>query len=130
MVAVTDNIVLTACEDGAVRAVHLYPHRFVGTVGHHRGGFGVERLDVNGTGETVASVSHDHRVKFWNIQYLEVGGFSKTICRHRCLENCKKNPRSCITPCYFFEKFDLNGIFTLLPYMHHACTGKKRVQTQ
>ena len=30
LLAVTDNIVITACEDGAIRAVHLYPHRFVG----------------------------------------------------------------------------------------------------
>ena len=30
IVAVTDNVVITACEDGVIRAVHLYPHRFVG----------------------------------------------------------------------------------------------------
>ena len=50
----------------------MYPHRFLGAVGHHSGGFGVERLDVSSTGEIVASISHDQRVKFWNIQYLEV----------------------------------------------------------
>ena len=30
LVAVTDNLVITACDDGAIRAVHLFPHRFVG----------------------------------------------------------------------------------------------------
>ena len=30
ILAVTDNVVITACEDGAIRALHLYPHRFVG----------------------------------------------------------------------------------------------------
>ena len=30
IIAVTDNVVITACEDGVIRAVHLYPHRFVG----------------------------------------------------------------------------------------------------
>ena len=32
LVAVTDNLVITACEDGAIRAVHLFPHRFVGKI--------------------------------------------------------------------------------------------------
>ena len=32
LLAVTDNVILTGCEDGAIRAVHLYPHRFVGIV--------------------------------------------------------------------------------------------------
>jgi len=71
MVAVTDNVLVTACEDGSLRAVHLYPHRFVGAVGHHELGFGVERVDVSATGELVASISHDQKVKFWNISFLE-----------------------------------------------------------
>ena len=73
LVSVTDTVVVTACEDGALRAVHLYPHRFVGTVGHHEGGFGVEKVDVSGDGGIVASASHDQRIKFWDIKYLEVG---------------------------------------------------------
>lgn len=54
------------------RAVHLYPHRFIGTVGHHEHGFSVERLDISGEGELLASISHDQKIKFWNIKYLEV----------------------------------------------------------
>ena len=27
LIAVTDNVVITGCEDGVIRAVHLYPHR-------------------------------------------------------------------------------------------------------
>ena len=29
LIPITDNVVITGCEDGSVRAVHLYPHRFV-----------------------------------------------------------------------------------------------------
>jgi len=84
MVAVTDNVIITACEDGAIRAVHLYPHRFVGTVGHHHGDggravdFPIEKLDVSGSGDIIASISHDQRVKFWNISYLETMEYKKT----------------------------------------------------
>ena len=30
ILSVSDNIVMTGCEDGYERAVHLYPHRFLG----------------------------------------------------------------------------------------------------
>jgi len=77
LVAVTENVLITACEDGTIRAVHLYPHRFLGTVGHHSGD-PIERLDVSAGGELVASVSHDSKIKFWNISYLEDMEYNKT----------------------------------------------------
>ena len=84
LVAVTDNVIVTACEDGAIRAVHLYPHRFIGTVGHHHGNSGrpvdfpIEKLDVSRSGDIIASTSHDQRIKFWNISYLEKMEYKKT----------------------------------------------------
>lgn len=30
MVPITENIVVTACEDGVLRATHLFPHRHLG----------------------------------------------------------------------------------------------------
>jgi len=78
LVPITDNVVITGCEDGNVRAVHLYPHRFLGVVGSHDDQFPIERLDVNTTGELVASVSHDNRVRFWNVAYLEEMDYEKT----------------------------------------------------
>ena len=63
IVPVTDNVVMTGCEDGNIRAVHLYPHRFLGVVGHHEQEFPVERLDVNTSGEIIASISHDNRLE-------------------------------------------------------------------
>jgi len=77
LLPITDNVLITGCEDGNVRAVHLYPHRFLGVVGHHEDEFPIERLDVNTTGEIVASISHDNRVKFWNVQYLEEMDYNK-----------------------------------------------------
>ena len=84
IVAVTDNVIVTACEDGAIRALHLYPHRFIGTIGHHHGDggravdFPIEKLDVSGSGNVIASTSHDQRIKFWNISYLEQMDYEKT----------------------------------------------------
>jgi WD40 repeat protein len=78
MVAVTENVILTACEDGTIRAVHLYPHRFLGSVGHHDNKFPIERLDISESGDHVASISHDHKIKFWNISYLENMDYDKT----------------------------------------------------
>ena len=61
MMPITDNVIITGCEDGNVRAVHLYPHRFLGVIGHHEDEFPVEKIDVNTSGEIIASVSHDNR---------------------------------------------------------------------
>nr|ALS04485.1 WD repeat-containing protein 55 [Acartia pacifica] len=77
MVAVTDNVLITGCEDGILRAVHLYPHRFIGQVGHHEGGMPIEKLEVNGEGNLIASIGHDNRVKFWNISFLEKINYAK-----------------------------------------------------
>ena len=50
ILSVSDNIVMTGCEDGNERAVHLYPHRFLGVVGHHEGELPVEKMNVSGSG--------------------------------------------------------------------------------
>jgi WD40 repeat protein len=71
MVSVTENIIVTGCEDGVIRAVHMFPHRFIGQVGHHEGHMPIEKMDVSGQGNLVASTSHDNRVKFWDISYLQ-----------------------------------------------------------
>ena len=57
ILSVTDNVVMT----GNVKAVYLYPHRFLGVVGHHEGGLPLEKMDVSGAGEVIASISHDNR---------------------------------------------------------------------
>lgn len=52
--------------------MHLYPHRFLGIVGHHDQEFPIEKLDVSRKGDLIASTSHDQKIRFWNIGYLEV----------------------------------------------------------
>lgn len=69
LLPITDNYVVTGCDDGKLRAISLFPHRFLGVVGSHR--FAVERLDISTCGEYLASSSHDGRVRFWNIKYFE-----------------------------------------------------------
>ncbi|KAB7504754.1 WD repeat-containing protein 55-like protein, partial [Armadillidium nasatum] len=69
IVPITDNLLLTGCEDGNIRAVHLYDHRFVGIVGQHKD-FGVENLALSFDGNILASCSMDDEIQFWNIEYL------------------------------------------------------------
>nr|SVE93673.1 EOG090X07S3 [Scapholeberis mucronata] len=69
MLPITDNIVITGSDDGKIRAINLFPHRFLGVVGHHK--FPIERLDISTCGQFLASSSHDGRVRFWNISYFE-----------------------------------------------------------
>ena len=58
--------------------MHLYPHRFPGSIGHHTDNLPIEKLDISADGEIVASISHDQKVKFWNIAYLEQMDYDKT----------------------------------------------------
>lgn len=69
LVPITENIVVTACEDGILRATHLFPHRHLGIVGQHE--LSVENVDICNNGMFIASSSHNNDIRFWNIQYFE-----------------------------------------------------------
>lgn len=69
MIPITERISITAGEDGVLRAMHMVPGRLLGIVGRHN--LGVEAMDINGSGEIVASSSHDNDIRFWNIKYFE-----------------------------------------------------------
>lgn len=84
LIPITENIVVTACEDGILRALHLFPHRHLGIVGQHD--FSVENVDICNTGEFVASSSFNNDIKFWNIKYFE--DFDKAKQKHN--KNNKK----------------------------------------
>ncbi|XP_048511074.1 WD repeat-containing protein 55 homolog isoform X2 [Athalia rosae] len=69
MVPITENIVVTAGEDGILRATNVFPYRHLGVVGQHS--MSVEATDVSNNGSLIASTSHDNDVKFWNVEYFE-----------------------------------------------------------
>ncbi|KAJ8950539.1 hypothetical protein NQ314_007848 [Rhamnusium bicolor] len=79
LIPITENIVIVACEDGNLRATHLFPHRHLGIVGQHD--FSVENVDICNTGQFIASSSHDNEIKFWNIHYFE--DFEKLSEKHK-----------------------------------------------
>ncbi|XP_066157402.1 WD repeat-containing protein 55 homolog [Euwallacea fornicatus] len=79
LIPITENIVVTACEDGNLRATHLFPHRHLGIVGQHD--MGVECLDICNNGTFIASSGHNNEIKFWNIQYFET--FEKVSSKHK-----------------------------------------------
>ncbi|KAF5288911.1 hypothetical protein FQA39_LY03790 [Lamprigera yunnana] len=68
LIPITENIVVTAYEDGNLRATNVFPHKPLGVVGHHN--FSVENLDICNDGTFIASTSHDNDIQFWNIEYF------------------------------------------------------------
>lgn len=71
MQVISDDIVCTGCEDGKIRAVQLFPNRFLGVLGHHSG-FSVESLSVSCDSSVLASSSHDQCIKFWDLSCIEI----------------------------------------------------------
>uniref|UniRef100_A0A182MZ01 WD repeat-containing protein 55 homolog n=1 Tax=Anopheles dirus TaxID=7168 RepID=A0A182MZ01_9DIPT len=69
MVPITEQIAVMAGEDGILRAMHLVPGRMLGIVGQHS--MAIDTLDISGSGELIATSSHDNDVRFWNIKYFE-----------------------------------------------------------
>lgn len=53
------------------RAVHILPNRFIGVVGEHPGDFPIENLSLSRDSRLLASCSHDHKIKFWNIDSIK-----------------------------------------------------------
>nr|CAD7199423.1 unnamed protein product [Timema douglasi] len=100
MIPITENIVVTACEDGVLRATHLFPQRHLGVAGQHQ--FSVECLDISGDGTFIASSSHDQLIKFWNIRYFEEMNINSRV-KSKKREEMKRNlPSSKFQDCSAF----------------------------
>lgn len=69
MIPVTDRVAIVAGEEGILRALNCVPGRNLGVVGQHS--LAVDAMDINHSGEYIASSSDNNEVKFWNIKYLE-----------------------------------------------------------
>lgn len=69
MIPVTDRVAVVAGEEGVLRAMHCIPGRNLGVVGQHS--LAVDAMDINHSGEYIASTCDNNEVKFWNIKYFE-----------------------------------------------------------
>ncbi|KAL5235957.1 hypothetical protein ACI65C_003367 [Semiaphis heraclei] len=71
LVPVTENIVISALDNGKIRATNLFPNSHLGIVGHHQD-MSVDLLDISDNGHLIASTSYfSSIVKFWNIEFFE-----------------------------------------------------------
>ncbi|CAH1725211.1 unnamed protein product [Aphis gossypii] len=71
LVPVTENIVISALDNGKIRATNLFPNCHLGIVGHHQD-MSVDLLDISDNGHLLASTSYfSSVVKFWNIEFFE-----------------------------------------------------------
>nr|XP_042903646.1 WD repeat-containing protein 55 isoform X2 [Parasteatoda tepidariorum] len=66
MAVLSDDVLCTGCEDGKIRVVQLFPNRFLGVLGGHKG-FAVEGLSLSHDSSLLASCSYDQKVKFWDL---------------------------------------------------------------
>lgn len=69
MIPVTDRVAVVAGEEGVLRALHCVPGRNLGVVGQHS--LAVDAMDIDQSGEYIASSADNNEIKFWNIKYFE-----------------------------------------------------------
>ncbi|XP_050546421.1 WD repeat-containing protein 55 homolog isoform X2 [Daktulosphaira vitifoliae] len=71
LLPVTENIVISALDNGKIRATHLFPNCHLGIVGHHQE-MSVDLLDISDSGCLLASSCFfSNIIKFWNIEFFE-----------------------------------------------------------
>jgi len=64
-----ESTVLSGSSDGLIRVVGVQPSKLYGLVGDHNG-FPIERMAWSRDRCLVGTVSHDHRLRFWDTAYL------------------------------------------------------------
>ena len=60
------------------RAVRILPNRFLEVVGEH-GEFPIEQMRLSTDGNTLASCSHDKKIKFWDVRHFRGSTLSETV---------------------------------------------------
>ena len=74
LVKVDEDTVLTGSSDGIIRVIGVLPNKMLGVVGEH-GDMPVERMALSPDRTALATASHDHTIKLWDVKYLfEEGG--------------------------------------------------------
>ncbi|KAI9292536.1 WD40 repeat-like protein [Neoconidiobolus thromboides FSU 785] len=66
MVKFDEDTIITGSSDGIIRLVSVHPNDLLGVVGAHD--FPIERLAITKDKGILASCSHDHSIKLWNIK--------------------------------------------------------------
>lgn len=89
MLPLTDRIGCVGGEEGIIRAAHIAPFRNLGIVGQHN--LPVEAMDINHSGEFIASSSHNNDVRFWNVKYFEDFGDIKYNDKHNSFKERRHN---------------------------------------
>lgn len=69
VIKVDEDTVLTGSSDGIIRIISILPNKMLGVVGEH-GDMPVERMCVSKDKTTLATASHDHTIKLWDVKYL------------------------------------------------------------
>ena len=74
IVKIDEDTVLTGSSDGIVRVIGVLPNKMLGVVGEH-GDMPVERMALSLDRTSLATASHDHTIKLWDVKDLfEEGG--------------------------------------------------------
>lgn len=66
---IRDDIICTGSGDGLIRAVNLFPHRFLGVIGDHDD-LPVNSLTIDSESVILASCGHDQKIKFWDVEHF------------------------------------------------------------
>lgn len=90
LVPITQNIVVTACDDGILRATYLFPNRHLGIVGQHEDS-SAEKVDICNKGTFIASYSLENDIRFWNIEYFSELGVEDKHKKHNAKKEMRNN---------------------------------------
>ena len=69
IVKIDEDTVLTGSSDGIVRVIGVLPNKMLGVVGEH-GDMPVERMALSLDRTSLATASHDHTIKLWDVKDL------------------------------------------------------------
>lgn len=64
-----EDTILTGSSDGLIRVLSILPNKMIGVIGEHAD-FPIERLAFSSDRKVLGSVSHDHVLKLWDVNYL------------------------------------------------------------
>ncbi|KAJ3248089.1 WD domain repeat-containing protein 55 [Chytriomyces hyalinus] len=65
-----ESRILTGCSDGKVRIVNIFPNKIVSSLRDHDVDLPIEQLRINADATIVASVSHEDKIRLWDVSDL------------------------------------------------------------